>query len=374
MSNEGSNHPGYNTESDEISLREIILQVQEYFVYIFRNWKVLLYFIVPLFFYLTYLAFVTPKKYTGELSFMVNEDEGSQLGGVADVLESIGLAGGTTNSEYNLDKILELAKSRRILSIALMKKGMVNDEEDYYANHIIKNYELHKKWKRDKPKLVDFYFTRDSIPSFNRLENSAMKYIIGMLLGKQNDPPILTTAVLENSGIMSMEMVSVSEQLSVQLLNTIFRELSEFYIRQSTEKQRDIYEKVHQETDSLRMALLSKEYELASFNDKNQGLITQRAQVRKDQLSREVFLLNTMYSEAASNEEVAKFTLKKKTPFIQAIDTPTVPLKLTKPSLAKNTLLAVVLGLIFGGLFLAGRKLYLDAMKRGTFSEEASVQ
>ena len=370
MSIEGSNHPGYNNETDEISLREIILQVQEYFMYIFRNWKVLVYFIVPLFFYLTYLAFVTPKKYTGELSFMVNEDEGSQLGGVAEVLESIGLAGGTTNSEYNLDKILELAKSRRILSIALMKKGIVNDEEDYYANHIIKNYELHKNWKRDKPNLVDFYFTRDSIPSFNRLENSAMKYIIGMLLGQQKDPPILSTAVLENSGIMSMEMVSVNEQLSVQLLNIIFRELSEFYIRQSTEKQRDIYEKVHQETDSLRMALISKEYELATFNDRHQGLITQRAQVKKDQLSREVFLLNTMYSEAASNEEVAKFTLKKKTPFIQAFDTPTVPLKLTKPSLAKNTLLALILGVIFGGLFLAGRKFYLDAMERETVSEE----
>lgn len=369
MSKDGSFHPGYNQE-DEISLREIILQVQEYFVYIGRNWKILLYFIAPLLVYMTYLAFVTPKKFTGELSFMVNEDEGSQLGGVADVLESIGLAGGSTNSEYNLDKILELAKSRRILSRSLMKKGLIDDQEDYFANHLIRSYELHKKWKRDKPKLVDFYFTRDSLPAFNRLENSAMKYLIDMLLGKQNDPPLLTTAVLENSGIMTMEMVSVNEQLSVQLLNIIYTELSEFYIQQSTEKQRDIYEKVHQETDSLRMALASKEYELATFNDRNQGLITQRAQVRKDQLSREVFLLNTMYSEAASNEEVAKFALKKKTPFIQPIDTPTVPLKLTKPSLLKNTLLAILLGVILGSLFLSGRKLYQDAMDRGVFSEE----
>ena len=354
--------PGPFQKEDDLTLRDILLNIQSYLKEIGRNWRLMLIITIPIFAYLMVMAFITPKKFSGELTFMVNEDEGSKVGGVADVLESLGVVGSSNNSEYNLDKILELAKSQRILFKSLMSTGTVKEKEDYFANHLIRVYNLHKVWKKDKPKLANFYFTRDSLENFSRLENSALKYLYKMMLGQGDTEPLLTTTTLENSGIMSMTLKTRNEQLSVQLLKDVFDRLSLFYIEQTTNKQRETYEKVSAEADSIRTVLKSKEYELASFIDKNQGLITQRAQLKKEQIEREVFILNTMYGEAVSNEEVAKFTLKNRTPFIQAVDEPVVPLKQIRPSKFKNGLTGILLGVVLTAMFVVGRRLYRETI------------
>ena len=274
-------------QDDEVSLREIVMKLREFIGEVARNWKVVLYFIVPIIVLMLIRAFVTPKEYEAELTFMVNEDEGSKLGGVATILENIGLAPTTTNSEYNLDKILELMRSHRIISRSLIQRTKLKDEEDYFANHLIKVYNLHKEWKKEKPELATFLFTHDSIRNFNRQENTAMKIVSKKLLGDNNSPAMLSSSISENSGIMSMKLTTRSEKLSIDLLKTIYQNLSKFYIDQTTSKQRDTYEKIKHQTDSIRVELASTERELATFLDQHQNLIPQRAQLRKEQLEEE---------------------------------------------------------------------------------------
>ncbi|MCB0644312.1 MAG: hypothetical protein KDC44_21860, partial [Phaeodactylibacter sp.] len=182
-------------------------------------------------------------------------------------------------------------------------------------------------------------------------------------LGQGDMEPLLTTTTLENSGIMSLTLKTRNEQLSVQLNRVIFEELGMFYIRQTTVKQRETFEKVAAEADSIGTVLRSKEFELATFVDKNQGLITQRAQLKKEQIEREVFILNTMYGEAVSNEEVAKFALKNRTPFIQAVDVPVVPLKQIRPSKFKSGITGLLLGVLLTSIFVVGRRLYRETMQ-----------
>lgn len=361
MATEVQSYPEIKKE-DDLTLRDIVVRVRMYFLEIMRNWKIVLLITIPILTYLIAAAFLTPKKFIAELTFMVNEDEGSKIGGVADVLESLGVVSGGSNSEYNLEKILELAKSQRILFACLMKKATIKDKEDYFANHIIRTYNLHKEWKKDKPKLANFLFTRDSLPTFSRLENSALKAIYKLLLGEGGNEPLLTTVVLENSGIMSLTLKSRNEELSAQMSRVIFEELSNFYVSQTTKKQRETYKKVSEEADSIRAVLKAKEFELATFVDTKQGLITQRSQLQRDQIERDVFVLNTMYGEAVANEEVAKFALKNRTPFILPIDLPVEPLKQVRSSKLTAGITGLVVGLILASIFIIGRRLYLDTM------------
>jgi hypothetical protein len=357
--------PSIQTEhqrsEDEITLKELIFKVREYLLEIVRNWKIVLLITLPILVYLLVVAFITPKKYSAELTFMVNEDESTQLTGAAEVFELLGV-GSASTSEYNLDKILELMASKRIIYPCLLTKGEVDGEEDFFANHIIREYKLREEWKREKPKLVDFTFTHDTLANFNRLENTALQLIYKKMLGKKDDPPMLTSFISENSGIMSLTLETLDEMLSKDLLIVIFNRLSQFYINQTTNKQRETYEKVSMETDSIRRVLKGVEYELAKFVDKNQGMIGQRSQVRKEQLERELFVLSTMYGESVKNEEISKFSLKNKTPFVQAIDLPVEPLKVIKKSKSKALLTGLIVGILLSSIFIIGRKIVRDAI------------
>ena len=352
-----------NRNDDDVTLKDIIFIVREYLGEILRNWRIIVLVTVPFLIITLTNAFISPKKFNGDLTFMVNEDEGSQLGGVATVLEDIGLGGASTNSEYNLDKILELMKSHRIINLTLMEKATIKGKEDYLSNHMIEIYNLDKEWRRKKKKLVGFRFTRDSLENFNRKEHMALNYLHKKLIKGVKGPPIVNSTIAESSGIMTISVASLSEPWSVEFLNKLYIKLSAFYIDQTTKKQRLIYETVHEQTDSIRGVLKAKEYELAKFMDNNQFLVPNVAQLRKAQLERDVFVLNTMYGEAVKNEETAKFTLKNKTPFVQAIDTPVAPLKVEQKSKIKAVVLAIILGILFSSIFIVVRKAYREAME-----------
>ncbi|MEL6276275.1 MAG: Wzz/FepE/Etk N-terminal domain-containing protein, partial [Bacteroidota bacterium] len=131
MADQETNH----TYNDEITLKELILKIQEYFWYLWgKKWWIIAAGLIggAIGFY---RAWTTPLTYTAELTFMVNEDDGANAGGVGAILGQFGLGGGAT-SEYNLDKILALSRSRRIIREVLFDSVEINSEADLIANHI----------------------------------------------------------------------------------------------------------------------------------------------------------------------------------------------------------------------------------------------
>ena len=93
-------------EDDEITLKELILKIQEFYREVLKRWLLVILITLPVMGYMFYKAYKTPNTYPATLTFMVNEDKaGGGLGGLA---ASFGLGGG--GGEYNLEKILSLQK------------------------------------------------------------------------------------------------------------------------------------------------------------------------------------------------------------------------------------------------------------------------
>ena len=347
-------------ESDEITLKELILKIKDYSVEVLRNWKILVLFIVPFLAYFLYKAFTTPPMYKANLTFMLNEDTGGGFSGVSGILGSLGLGGGG-GGKYSLDKILELSRSRQIIEKALFTKYNFNGNDDFFANHLIREYKLQEKaWAKDTA-LQNFWFTNGTTTAFTRRENKALMSLYGMVVQAAKGA-LFTSGFEKNSGIMTFTINSTSEELSIELVKTIFTKLSDFYILNAVQKEQETYSLLKSKVDSIKYLLYGKEAGLAKFDDSNLFLQEQTVQLPKKRLNRDVQMLTLMYGEAIKNLEVAEFALNNKRPFLQAIDFPISPIRPEKISKLKNGLLGLFLGVLVGSLWIIARKILRDAM------------
>ncbi len=349
------------TYDDEITLKELILKVQEYWRELWRHWLLIGLITVPFLAFKVYKAVTTKPVFPATLTFMVDEDEGNRMGSMVSLLGQFGLGG--PRGQYNLNKILEISRSRRVLQLALFSKSEVKGKNDFLANHLINQTNLHERWEDDTTGLKGFYFQRGDVDGFGKLENKVLKTLQGILNGSEKKEGLYNTSYDEDTGIMKLKMESWSEDLAINMVDTIFSKLTTYYVKSATEKSLGTYAVLKSKTDSLALALSSAEYRFAEFLDKNQNVYSARqGLLQQTRLSSEVQRLQIMHGEAIKNLEFADFSLKSETPFITLIDNPIAPLRPVTESL----LMAIILGSILGGMigvtYVLGRKIYRDTM------------
>jgi hypothetical protein len=355
-----------DTTDNELSLKEIIVTGQEYLQELLHNWKLIILISIPLIFYMGYKAMTTDPTYSAELTFMVNEDDGGGLGAVGGLLGQFGLGGGGGGGKYNIDKMLELSRSRKIMEQVLFEKREVEGKMDYLANHMLRIYELREKWAKDNPDLADFSFRHSEVETFDMSERRIMKILYRMIVGNESPGGLLTTSYGKKSGIINMACVTESEDFSILITDITFEKLSDFYVLKTIEKQKKTHELIEAKVDSVENLLHTKEYALASFKDTHHGLWTSKNNLKEKQLMRDVEILNILYGETLRNLEIADFSLKSKTPFVQLIDTPISPLKKNKQSLLFDLIVGGILGGILGACIVIARKLYKDVLNETT--------
>jgi len=172
-----------------------------------------------------YHSYRTKPTFNADLTYMVNEDEGSKLG--SNLLSALGKFGVGGTTKFNLEKILFLSKSEFILRNAIFQKATIDGKIDFYANHIIRLYDL----KKENELNVTF---KDSVfDNFTLDERKMLKIITDVLVGKKG---IITTEADEKTGIMTQSVNSLSEEFSIKLSQVLFDQLSIFYIESLTPK------------------------------------------------------------------------------------------------------------------------------------------
>jgi G-rich domain on putative tyrosine kinase len=367
-------------ESDEITLKDLLLKLSKYAREVRKNWFIVVLLCLATTGFFMYKAFVSRPEYLAKLTFMVNTDDSKSAGGAAaSILGQFGLGGG--DSKDNLDKILSLSKTNTILEKALFKKGTIDGVTDYYANQMIRNFHLHKDWEKDTSGLTNFMFLTDDLlktkrkesltgylynddnaNKFTRVESGALKKLLNKLIGNEEEIAIFNSSYDKKSGIMTLTLNTHSEDLSIKLLEEIYLQLSKFYIDKTVEKQKRSYELVSAKVDSIEAALNGVEYRQADFDDHNRMVLFEKAKLPKLRLNRDRTVLNLMYSEAVKNQELAEFSLKNKIPYVQAIDTPFPPIKPVKQSKAISLIFGLASGFLLGVLLIVMRKIFSEAL------------
>ncbi|MBT8231126.1 MAG: hypothetical protein HKO66_16290 [Saprospiraceae bacterium] len=352
----------------DISLKDFILKIQEYFRACLKSWKFI--GIIGLLFMLLFglLTFNQAKEYNAQLTFMINEDEGGSYSGLTSILGQFGLGG---SQESNLDKILELSKSRRITQRAIFDTVMIENEEDFLGNHLIKEMKANNEWKgdngmfsvsEDSLNLKDFLFTHDSIEVFTTKENKALKKVHSILAGDNNQKGIMSCKYNELSGIMTLNVQTKGASLASALANKLFENLSEYYIDKATEKQKYDHDIIKEKYDSINYALANVEYKLANFEDRNRDLFRKKDILQKNRLGAEKQKLQYMSGKAEEQLQLAQLTLENKTPYIQVIDYPLLPLKPINRSLLFYLILGGIIGVFLSTSYVIIKKYYKSIM------------
>lgn len=359
-----------SSNSDVISLKDLIIILQDYWkeVWKYKFWVIAS---MLLFSFLLAIKAKTSKSvYKASLTFMINDEEGgSGLSGIGAILGSFGLDGPGGDGQ-NLDKILQLSKARKISQNAFFEKVDIDGNIDYLANHVI-NYQdslgmwfdppFYQFWLKESP-LKEFRFAHDSVPAFNKTENLGLK-IIHLIVSGNNDIPGITSAEYnDDSGIMTISTTSKNPDIAYHLTKECYAALQQYYVFNSIEKQRVTYDLVKVKTDSIQQALRADEYALATLKDTKRKRFLTKDKLPELRLEGKIKMGYAALGKALENLEIADFTLKNKTPFIQVIDEPLQPLLPIKPSLVKGILFGAILGGFLSiGLILL-RKIYRQTM------------
>lgn len=347
-------------QEDEITLRELLLKILDYWRELKNSWFTIMLICIPLIGWFGYKAFTRPITYSANLTFMLNEDKGSS--GIASILGSFGSLLGGASGDYQLEKILEIARSRRIISSALFERSTINGQEDYFANHVIRIQGLHDKWK-DDPVLQNFLFTQPDQSKFSMQENKALLALYAEFVGGEGvDKPIFGASLNEDTGIMSLSSVTTNEMLSINLLNTLYKNISEFYISKSIEREAQTLAILSQKRDSIGRALYKNDYSSATFSDQSMGVLLQQDKVPVKRYQRNDVILSAVYAEAIKNVEIAEFSLKSSTPFLTQLDVPIAPIKPDPRGRGKALVMGFLLGFLLGAIFVVGRKVVREAM------------
>ncbi len=341
---------------EEITLKLALRKLKGYIREIVSEWYIVLLFALPIAAYMLFGAWKFKPTYTATMTFMLND---AQSGAGSGLASFIGQISGSGDGQSNLSKIVELSRSRRIMANALFQQGVVNGVNDYYANHLIRDFDFQQIWKKDTTGLNGFFFKSGDFDHFDRVAKTGFARLYERLTDRAD--PLFTSGYSKQSGILDLELKTRNEDLSIQLANVIFDKLSEFYVGSSIEKQEHTVEVLKNKMDSLKRSIQGKEISAAQLEDRQRGLIFESDKVQSKLLRGDAQLSGAGFGEIIKNYEIADFTLKNNIPFIRAIDLPLAPIKPEKPSKTAALITGLGIGFFISVFFILSKNAFKEA-------------
>ena len=340
--------------SDEITLKELILVIQDYTKEVFRKWwlvGIITALCIGFFLYKHYTHVVT---YPYEIKFMV-EGEGGQapIGGL---LGQFGI--GKQNA--NPIKIQEVARSNYIFNRIAFSKN----EGKLVANNILTTYELNSKWGETSSKLANYTFDQS-----NNLQTStdklAFKKLEGLVWkGSGNDgKALLAINYSFDEGIFKINANSENGQLSKSLANSLYIQVADFFENEILKNKTKALSVLESRLDSLKVLRISKNNELAIFDDRSLGVVSNTYRSKRNIIQQDLIAISGSYSEVLKNKELAEFNLNSSKALFLQIDKTLEPISGVGSSIKKKIIYGLTIGLFLSIFIIVVVKAYQILIK-----------
>jgi hypothetical protein len=330
---------------DEISLKDLVIKLKEWYLYLLSKWILLL--LVGLLggaIGYIYASFQKPV-YTATFTYALDDEKsGGGMSGALGLASSLGLdMGGGAGGAFGDANLMELMHSRSLVEKTLLSDVVLEGKKITLADYYITINELRKKWS-EKPEVAKVYYpVNANRAGFTRLQDS----VLGSIYADIDKSQLSITQKDKKVSIETIEVKSGDELFSKLFCEALVKEVSEFYIETKSRKARTNVAILQRQVDSVRGQLNGAitNVAFAKYNtfNLNTALLFKKTPVARHQV--DVQANTAILTQLVTNLEMAKVTLLKETPLIQVIDKPILPLKKEKTSKLKS--------LVIGG-FLAG--------------------
>ena len=353
--------------TDEISLKELIQKLGEWWKYLLSKWFLIVFCAMIGggigFFY----AYSKKLEFKGVITFALEDDKqgGGGLSGALGLASSLGIDLGTSaGGAFSGANLIELMKSRKMVEKALLNAYIQNGHAKSLADQLLVITEINQKLIKKGIWRGESLFQVNADPSqFNLQQDSVISVLYDMITGLNG---ILSVAQKDKKiSIISVEVNSGNELFSKFFAESIVKEVADFYVETKSKKARNNVAILQRQADSIRNELNLAITGVATSTDNtfnlNPALNVNRVPSTKKQI--DVQANTAILTQLVANLEMAKVTLLRETPLIQLIDRPVLPLKKSKLGKAKSLLMGGFLAGFLTVLYLIVRKMLKQVMQ-----------
>ncbi|MGY3055265.1 hypothetical protein ACVWYG_003480 [Pedobacter sp. UYEF25] len=338
-----------NTESEQVSLREIVLKISELWTYLLSKWLIILLFVISGAALGLSYAYLSKAVYTATTTFVLEDEKGSGgLGNLAGLASMAGLdiGGGGGGGIFQGDNILDLYKSRSMLQKTLLTSVDLGGKRQLLVDRYINFNKLREKWA-GKPEMAHLQFSVERPILGNQFskEERLKDSILGVIVVELNKNYLTVAKPDKKMSTIQVDVAAKDEFFAKAFNDELVKNVNEFYVSTKTKKTLQNVRILQEKTDSVRAVMNGAIYSAVAVADATPNLNPTRQVQRVAPAQRAQFSAETnksILAEMVKNLELTKLSLLKETPLIQVIDQPIYPL--TKKKIGR------VEGLVFGGI------------------------
>ncbi len=288
--------------------------------------------------------------YPARLSFILSDDNAGQMSSVTAAIAQFGLP--VTSGRYNVDKLLEIAKTRRIIQDAIFNKITIRGDEDFLANHLIHKHQLSELWEKNNSDLASFKFSHADVSTFSAQENHALKKLYQTIIGSREQEGLFITDYGKTDYLMYLIFKGLDPELSVHFVNHLYDALAAFYRDNLSHRHTESYVILKEKRDSLSNALSAVNTSLVRSVDRNFQALDLESGGYTQKLRTDQIILQSALAKAEELLGVAEIALKSQSQLIQLLDRPILPIREERPSKLRLCLFSMVGGVLLYGLYV----------------------
>jgi len=344
--------PQIRFRDDEISLRDLVIKIQNTYRILLKNWwKLAIAGILGAGLGLGY-TWVKKTKYTAELVFVTAEAEEGGLSKLSAIGSQFGFDfGGGSSGAFGGDNLLELMKSRLLVEQTLFDS-------------------LSHEGRRFR--LLEYYLRRDSqeksetpaVELSGIVNRESCGYRQDSLLKEVYKRITQGGLVVENQdkelAFKKVAFTDVDPVFAKAFVENLTENVTDFYLETKFRQARSNIRLLERKADSVERVLRSRMVSVAVQRDQNQFLTNTEGTVQMVKQQMEVQLLTTMYGEVVKNLELSRTMAAHNQPLIQVIDRPRFPLEDDGGGLLKYLVLGGLLGVMISSFWILIKRIGLN--------------
>lgn len=338
------------TNEGEISLKEVVFSVKEYWRYLLSRWIVILTFgLLGGALGLLY-SFMKKPVYTATTTFVLETGEKSGMGQYAGIASMMGIdlsSGG--GGIFQGDNIIELYKSRTMIEKTLF--GTVDSSSN---QSLMERFIDMNKWRNGwekKPELHKLSFRNNDSKALGQKTQRLKDSVVGKAVEAIDKGYLTVIKPDKKLSIIRVDVKAKDEEFAKRFNEELVKNVNDFYVQTKTKKSIDNVNILQHKTDSVRAVMNTNIYTAVAVADATPNLNPTRQIQRIAPAQRAQFSAETnraVLSALVQNLEMAKISLLKETPLVQQVDRPIYPLKENRWGKVKG----VAIGGVFFGFLI----------------------
>jgi len=322
---------------DEITLKDIILKIQEWFSIVWpHRTKIIAFSLTIGLMAALYTKFIAKPTYTASYQLFFQEESGG-LSGAMRLASSFGL-GGMGGSASSSATVQEYITSRNNIAHAMtaeLENGRLIDR--YYQEAIEEDEE----------------FAQEFTSKFGANQRYTDSVLIQVAIGFNEG--VLGASFDEESGVLGFSVVTYDESFTYDLATLLVENTESQFKDWKKEKGLAAVAAFQKKVDSLELSLDATLRRLGEYQDQNNSLISAVDKMEQMRLTIDMESLKVAYGEYIKGLEMSKAELMNLEGPFKYFDEPVFPLQKDKGSAAKAGVFGSVITGFLLVLFFIGR-------------------